>query len=243
MVAREAPVGSRGNSHLTKGFNLDLLSEREKEILDLAIDGLTDQQIGNHLGITASTVNSYWVRIRGKLGHMSRTELVSKIVSQRAANDRKAQTTRIRALEDQVDELLTLGLNSRLGNLMRSFLDTIPLALVMFDANLRVIFCNKHFEEMFILKPGSANTQHFSDLFSVRGLVSDLSLEGLHEGAHFGLDHPLLGKRTDGSNFRAFIVVGKGRFDGGEIYSCIVRRFGEEAILPLVAPSAGVEVS
>lgn len=57
-------------------FRPELLSVREREVLDLAVDGRTDEQIAQALGLTVATVNSYWVRIRGKLGSLSRVELV-----------------------------------------------------------------------------------------------------------------------------------------------------------------------
>ena len=217
---------------MSKSVDLSLLSEREREIVDLAIDGLTDQQIGNKLSITASTVNSYWVRIRGKLGHLSRTELVSKAVHQMAAAERDSLKNLVKDLEGQIAQLRSTGLNSRLGNLFRAFIETIPEALVLFDANLRVIVCNEHFAQLFDLSPATVNGRQFSELFSVHNMSSDLSLEGIGDGAHLGLDFPLLGNRMDGSEFRALLHVGKGEFEDREIYSCIVRNLGVEVVAP-----------
>ena len=60
------------------------LSSRELAVLKLAVEGKTDEMIARELGIGRGTVNSYWVRIRGKLGHLSRTELVARFVQQTA---------------------------------------------------------------------------------------------------------------------------------------------------------------
>ena len=40
--------------------------------------------IARELGIQTGTVNSYWVRIRGKLGNFSRSELVARFVQKNA---------------------------------------------------------------------------------------------------------------------------------------------------------------
>ncbi|RYZ87846.1 MAG: LuxR family transcriptional regulator, partial [Proteobacteria bacterium] len=67
-------------TNATSTFRPDELSQREREVLDLAIDGHTDEQIAQSIGISVSTVNSYWVRIRAKVGPHSRTEIVSKML-------------------------------------------------------------------------------------------------------------------------------------------------------------------
>ena len=61
------------------------LSDRELTVLTLAVQGFTDDMIARELGIERGTVNSYWVRIRGKMGNLSRTELVARYV-QRCAD-------------------------------------------------------------------------------------------------------------------------------------------------------------
>lgn len=60
------------------------LSPRERAVLDLAVQGYTDEMISRQLGIEVGTVNTYWVRLRGKLGHLSRTELVARYVQKNA---------------------------------------------------------------------------------------------------------------------------------------------------------------
>lgn len=53
------------------------LSVREREILELSCDGYTDCGIANKLSISKGTVNTYWGRIRAKLGSRSRPELIA----------------------------------------------------------------------------------------------------------------------------------------------------------------------
>lgn len=70
-----------------KGVMRQELSSRELAVLQYAARGYTDEMIARELGIKSGTVNSYWVRIRGKQGHLSRTELVARFV-QAGADDR-----------------------------------------------------------------------------------------------------------------------------------------------------------
>jgi len=214
---------------VTKSFNLDLLSEREKEILSLAIDGLTDQQIGNRLNITASTVNSYWVRIRGKLGHLSRTELVSKIVQQRAAIDKSNLEARLAELREQVKRRDDhVDLIDRTAFLEAAF-DANPEILVLFDESGTVLLANRRFEDLFEISPGTAVGRTCVELFS-NGPKAPITrdLHNLPQGAVHGLDSPLFGHKTSGARFRVFLVVGYFFHEGSPIYSCAVRPFEEE---------------
>lgn len=54
------------------------LSNRERELLQLASDGMTDETIATKLGISVATVRGYWLRIKGKLGGNGRAQLVGQ---------------------------------------------------------------------------------------------------------------------------------------------------------------------
>jgi DNA-binding CsgD family transcriptional regulator len=54
------------------------LSSREVQIVNLAATGLTDKEIGQQLGLSLSTVKSYWGRIRHKTGSVNRMQVVVK---------------------------------------------------------------------------------------------------------------------------------------------------------------------
>ena len=60
------------------------LSPRESEIVELAIEGLTNEGIAHHLGLSVGTVNTYWLRIRLKVGGVGRTDSVAKVITERA---------------------------------------------------------------------------------------------------------------------------------------------------------------
>jgi DNA-binding CsgD family transcriptional regulator len=86
------------------------LSSRELAVLTLAVQGFTDDMIAKELSIERGTVNSYWVRIRGKMGHCSRTELVAKFVQKNADSDNAMKAGEIGAAtaerEDEQKKLL-----------------------------------------------------------------------------------------------------------------------------------------
>lgn len=56
------------------------LSDRERQLLELAATGHTDTLIAQTLGISEATVATYWGRVRIKFGSLSRTELVANFI-------------------------------------------------------------------------------------------------------------------------------------------------------------------
>jgi len=60
------------------------LSAREAEIVELAIQGLTNEGIAHKLGLAVGTVNTYWLRIRMKVGGIGRTDTVARVIKERA---------------------------------------------------------------------------------------------------------------------------------------------------------------
>lgn len=122
---------------------LAALSPREKEVLELAAEGLTDVQIGKRLGISAGTVNSYWVRIRGKVGQQSRTELV--------ANSLRAESGARLKLAEQENDQLNRELDERrraepafaaAGSVFRAAFYALPEATLVLDERGFVLFAN-----------------------------------------------------------------------------------------------------
>jgi DNA-binding CsgD family transcriptional regulator len=60
------------------------LSPREKQVVHLAAEGLTNEAIADRLGLSIGTVNTYWVRIKLKGTGSGRTQSVVNIVKERA---------------------------------------------------------------------------------------------------------------------------------------------------------------
>ncbi len=53
-----------------------MLSQRERQVLEMVAQGLNNQQIGQHLGLSPKTIARHRERIMNKLNMHSRTELV-----------------------------------------------------------------------------------------------------------------------------------------------------------------------
>ena len=57
------------------------LSKREEQLVVMASEGLTDREIAQSLNLKPSTVKSYWVGVRQKVGGVNRTVAVVKAMA------------------------------------------------------------------------------------------------------------------------------------------------------------------
>jgi DNA-binding CsgD family transcriptional regulator len=73
-----ADPGVDGDGSLT-GSEQSALSEREREVAALVLEGLTYKQIGERLFISAKTVEHHVARMRQRLGSGSRGELFAHL--------------------------------------------------------------------------------------------------------------------------------------------------------------------
>ncbi|MBF9220184.1 response regulator transcription factor [Hymenobacter ruricola] len=62
----------------TPSVQADLLSEREREVVQAVVDGLSDKQVAARLHLSVETVRTYTKRIYKKLQVSGRTELMSR---------------------------------------------------------------------------------------------------------------------------------------------------------------------
>ena len=60
------------------------LSPREEEIVALCVGGLTNEAIARQLNLSVGTVNTYWLRIKLKVGGSGRTDTVVRIIKEQA---------------------------------------------------------------------------------------------------------------------------------------------------------------
>jgi DNA-binding CsgD family transcriptional regulator len=88
------------------------LSPREEQIVELCSEGLTNDAIAQKLGISLGTVNTYWLRIKLKVGGLGRTDTVVRIIKERAEKalresnvERNVLTTMVEEKERSVLEL------------------------------------------------------------------------------------------------------------------------------------------
>lgn len=126
------------------------LSTRERQLLQLASRGHTDQSIANTLGISLATVGSYWGRVRIKLGHSNRTELVAKYMREHAERTvallRDENAHLVKHIEEQTrtEEMLRTSLE-----MFRGLLETAPDAILIVDEGGRIKFANEQTTELF----------------------------------------------------------------------------------------------
>jgi len=67
----------------------ETLSEREKQIAQLASKGLTDKEIARATGVSITTVRTYWMRIRRKVQATNRAQAIVLALAQSEAASRK----------------------------------------------------------------------------------------------------------------------------------------------------------
>jgi DNA-binding CsgD family transcriptional regulator len=58
------------------------MTKREAEVVRLAVEGLSNREIGQQLGLTEHTVKNYLFRVFDKLGVSNRVELVLSCLRQ-----------------------------------------------------------------------------------------------------------------------------------------------------------------
>ena len=68
-----------------KQSRLDVLNERERRILDLIADGLTNREIADEIYLAEKTVKNHVSRILGKLGFHNRSEAAAFVARMRRA--------------------------------------------------------------------------------------------------------------------------------------------------------------
>jgi two-component system response regulator NreC len=75
-LAKQEEVHAKPAENGTPMVGLEILSEREREVLEMVGQGSNNQQIGKQLGLSPKTIARHRERIMNKLNMHSRTELV-----------------------------------------------------------------------------------------------------------------------------------------------------------------------
>lgn len=133
------------------------LSTREREILDLAAEGLADKEIGSRLEIAHGTVRTYWIRLRRKMNVGTRGEAIAVNMRYRANQQLNAKAIQIGDLEREVD--LRRRAESRLAaseHTLRQTLDNLPVMVFRYDRELRLIYMNPACRDSMLPDPESA---------------------------------------------------------------------------------------
>lgn len=83
----------RANTSLVALDGIDALSFREREVLDLTLQGLTQKEIGAQLGVSVATAGTYRTRAYRKLGFTSKEELIALLEARRQVRGDSTQVT------------------------------------------------------------------------------------------------------------------------------------------------------
>lgn len=115
------------------------LSPREEEIVHLAVEGHTNESIANELGLSLSTVNTYWVRIRMKVQGYSRTEVVARLIREKAEAALRESNKQKSELGEEITRRKTaiVDLHAALS-LLQLAMDQLRSAVWATDVDLKV---------------------------------------------------------------------------------------------------------
>lgn len=193
------------------------LSPREEEIVELCVEGLTNDAIANRLGLSVGTVNTYWLRIKLKVGGSGRTDTVVKVIRERAekalrdANVERAELASIVAEKQKG----VLELNAALA-LLRLAMDQIKSTVWATDKDLAIhIIANGEFTEThFGVKWEVGKTIY--DIFKTRD-PKDLAVAA-HLGALLGTETEI---RLVGKFANMLLRVVPLADEAGEIMGCV----------------------
>lgn len=214
---------------LAEEFDLSKLSDREAEILHLAIEGMTDQQIAHHLEISVSTVNSYWVRIRGKVGFFSRTELAAKCLRAKS----QAEMRTIMAQNEEYQRLAEQNQNDaeiiKSAEWCRAGLAAMPEAVMVVDREGRILCTNELLNRLFGYGKEELVGQGVGTLMLPSNRKEHLDeLEAFFqkpERTTLGIDRVLYGRHKSGERFRIMLLLGASDTSQGPVATLIVRGF------------------
>jgi DNA-binding CsgD family transcriptional regulator len=141
------------------------LSPREKEIVELCVEGLTNEAIALRLGLSVGTVNTYWLRIKLKVGGSGRTDTVVRIIKDRAEAALRAANIERRDLADLVAERErnVLELRAALA-LLHLAMDQIKSTVWATDNDLKI----------HIIANGEYPSIHFGVMWEIGKTVYDI---------------------------------------------------------------------
>ncbi len=213
---------------------LHSLSMREQAVVNLAAEGLTDEQISLALGLRVSTVNSYWARVRTKLGSLSRVEIVIDLLRHRFSQAHAASCEENERLVAELEQLRELR---AVGAALQE--DAWPLlamlhaseAILVVGVPAKVIFGNRRAQMLF--KAGTGELEGLN----MREITATIAPATLHEpcGTLFGvggperltlgIDEPLYACRLDGSNFRALMHAERFESAKGPLAVIVVKEY------------------
>lgn len=165
-------------------------------------------------------MNSYWVRIRGKLGYLSRTEIVAGVLRHESGQryaDLLVEVERLKASEAQARTDLAQSqhdLHSLRGSSWHPMaLDHAPDALMVCDPQGRIVYANLRAQHLFGAEVGELESLWVWDLTipedqKLRQEAVDMFFDATRPPrVVVGVERPYYGHRRDGTNFRGLMIA------------------------------------
>jgi PAS domain S-box-containing protein len=125
------------------------LSEREQQLISFAARGYTDTAIAHQLGISEATVNTYWGRVRIKLGPLNRTELVAMALREESEMKLGELRSENQRLVDEIQRLRSESGGDDEDSQALQVLEEAPDPIVVVNSSFEITFCNRACEGMF----------------------------------------------------------------------------------------------
>lgn len=206
------------------------LSTREGQLLELAAGGLTDTAIAHKLGVSETTVKTYWGRIRTKIGHYSRTELVAKVL-------RRSSLQAVAALREENRRLthrFTQEAKGAAANIFKELIEQAADAILILSSDGVIRLTNESATQLFGWTASELKGQHVSMLLPERFRV----IHGTHIEDY--LAHPA--KKTmgehmatpalhrSGTEFNISASLSATTHGSETVLLCVVRQVEEEHI-------------
>jgi PAS domain S-box-containing protein len=183
------------------------LSDREREIVLLAAEGLADKEIAKRLGITAGTVRTYWERLRPKLGASNRAQAAAMLL--------------VMLYQDSERQRQTECENSKL------IIDNVrDFAIFSIDLDHRITSWNPGVERLFGYTEPEWLKLHADEIFSPEDRASGVPEREMETSRKAGrADDDTWLVRKDGTRFYVNGIMVALRSDDGVIhgYAKIVR--------------------
>jgi len=204
------------------------LSERERQLLLLAAQGLTDVAISHRLGISLATVGTYWGRVRIKLGPMNRTELVAKFLKEQATVAMAGLKSENQHLVDALQEQATAVEMLRTSlDMFRGLIETAPDAILLVSDDGSIVLANEQAEDMFGYAKNELNGLMIEKLVPARYHENHLEQRAEY------ISHPTkrrmgehlatYARRKDGSEFLTSTALSATETKQGFLVTCIIR--------------------
>lgn len=204
------------------------LSERERQLLDLAAEGCTDNAISHRLGISLATVNTYWGRIRIKLGPLNRTELVAVYIQEQATKTLDEMRDRNKELVSELAEhAQTVSMLKSSLELFRGLVETAPDGIILVSEEGIIELANEQAEVMFGYKKDEMLGKHVEYLVPERYRRDHaVNRDEYHHHPtkrRMGHSMPTFALRRDGTEFRMATALSATPTPRGLLITCIVR--------------------